>query len=190
MDTEFGEMPILETNRLLLRPMTVDDAGNVFAYASDPEVTRYLMWSPHKTIEDSLSFISSALDRYDCHQPAPCAIVLKTAEKVIGTCDYISWHPNHGRAEIGYALSRQYWGQGLMTEAVRETIAYGFRVKGVNRIQAMCEIPNAGSARVMEKAGMTFEGILREYMIQHGAFRDMKMYSILKKEWQTQTNSD
>jgi ribosomal-protein-alanine N-acetyltransferase len=54
----------------------------------------------------------------------------------------------------------------------------------------MCEIPNAGSARVMEKAGMTFEGILREYMIQHGAFRDMKMYSILKEEWQAQTDSD
>jgi ribosomal-protein-alanine N-acetyltransferase len=72
---------------------------------------------------------------------------------------------------------------GLMTEAVQEIIDYGFKVKDLNRIQAMCEIPNIGSARVMEKAGMSYEGILREYMIQHGEFRDMKLYAITRKDW-------
>lgn len=182
MDKNFGRLPVLQTERLLLRRLTFDDAEDVFAYASDPEVTRYLMWLPHQSIADSLTFITTALERYKTGLTAPWAIVLTAENKVIGTCDYIHWWPDHGRAEIGYALSRDYWGRGLMTEAVKEIIAYGFEVKGVNRIQAMCEIANIGSARVMEKAGMSFEGILREYMMQHDQLRDMKLYAILGKD--------
>lgn len=184
MHDEFGELPALETARLQLRKLRREDAADVFAYASDPEVTKYLMWSPHRTIEDSRAFIATALLQYNRKLVGPWAIVHRQDRKVIGTCDFISWHPEHGRAEIGYALSRVYWNRGLMTEAVREIIAYGFRVKRLNRIQALCEIPNLGSARVMEKAGMTFEGILRQYMIQHRAPRDMKIYAMLREEWQ------
>jgi ribosomal-protein-alanine N-acetyltransferase len=185
MDTEFGDMPVLETARLRLRRLTYDDAEDMFAYASDPEVTRYLMWLPSRSIEESLEFIMTAVERYRNRQPAPWGMELKTEGRIIGTCDYIHWWPAHERAEIGYALSRQYWGQGLMTEAVREIIDYGFRVKGINRIQAMCEIPNIGSARVMEKSGMIYEGILREYMVQRGELRSMKLYAIIKKDRQT-----
>lgn len=184
MDTEFGPLPTLETERLRLRKLTPDDAADVFDYAADSQVTKYLMWSPHRSIDDSLEFINAAIERYRKRRPAPWAMVLKSEKKVIGTCDFISWRPDHGRSEIGYALARKYWSRGLMTEGVREIIAYGFRQKGINRIQALCEIPNIGSARVLEKVGMTYEGILREYMIQHGAYRDMKMYAILKKDWE------
>ena len=71
-----------------------------------------------------------------------------------------------------------------MTEAVRAMISFGFDIKGLNRIQAMCEIPNVGSARVMEKCGMLYEGTLRQYMVQNDSFRDMKMYAILREDWQ------
>jgi len=180
---EFGEMPRLETERLVLRKLTMGDVEDIFAYASDAEVTRYLMWEPHATLYDSRVFVTSALARYQCLSPAPWGIELKETRRIIGTCDFISWIWPHARAEIGYALARAYWGRGIMTEAVREMIDYGFRVRGLNRIQAMCEIPNVGSARVMEKAGMTYEGILRQYMIQHDNFRDMKMYAILRRDW-------
>ncbi len=183
MENRIWIMPVLETERLLLRRLTLQDAHDVFSYASDPEMTRYLMWSPHKSIDDSLTFIASAIDRYEQRQPGPWGIVLKETQTIIGTCDYIHWRPEHGRGEIGYALNRQHWGRGLMTEAVREIIAYGFREKGLNRIQAMCEIPNVASARVMEKAGMTFEGILRQYMVQRDKFRDMKIYAILREDF-------
>jgi ribosomal-protein-alanine N-acetyltransferase len=183
MDAEFGDLPELETARLCLRRLTYDDAEDMFAYASDPEVTKHLMWLPSKSVEESLEFIMSAIERYRKRQPAPWGMELKTEGKIIGTCDYIHWWPVHKRAEIGYAMSRLYWGMGLMTEAVQEIIDYGFKVKDLNRIQAMCEIPNIGSARVMEKAGMSYEGILREYMIQHGEFRDMKLYAITRKDW-------
>jgi ribosomal-protein-alanine N-acetyltransferase len=181
-DGIFGDLPQLETQRLILRKLTPGDASDIFDYASDPEVTKYLLWNTHQTVSDSLAFVSAALARYDTGAPAPWGIVLKNEGKIIGTCDYISVRETHSRAEIGYALSRKYWGRGIMTEAVRKVIDYGFRVKNFNRIQAVCDVPNIGSARVLEKAGMTFEGILREYMIHNGA-RSVKMYSILKNEW-------
>lgn len=182
-DGIFGDLPQLETERLILRKLTPDDASDVFAYASDPEVTKYLLWNTHRTISDSLAFISAALARYQTGAPAPWGVVLKDEGKIIGTCDYISCNDTHRRAEIGYALARPCWGRGIMTEAVRKILDYGFRVKNFNRIQAMCDVPNIGSARVMEKAGMIYEGILREYMIQHDSARSVKVYSILKGEW-------
>jgi ribosomal-protein-alanine N-acetyltransferase len=158
----------------------------MFIYASDPEVTRYLIWSPHKSVVNSLEFIESALELYRRRRPAPLGIELKATRKIVGTCDFIRWWPEHWRSEIGYALARQYWGQGLMTEAVSALIKYGFETKGINRIQAMAELPNIGSTRVMEKAGMAYEGILRQYMIQHEQFRDMKIYAILRQDWDKQ----
>jgi ribosomal-protein-alanine N-acetyltransferase len=183
MDETFGDLPVLETPRLRLRKLTLTDADDVFAYASDPEVTRYMLWSPHASIEDSGKFIKVAIERYNKGMVAPWGIEHKGDRKIIGTCDFISWFPEHSRTEIGYALSRSYWGRGIMTEAVTHIIACGFGRKNVNRIQAMCEIPNVGSARVMEKSGMVFEGILRQYMQNRGACRDVKMYAILKEDW-------
>jgi len=183
MHDSFGDLPVLDTPRLRLRKLTLDDADDVFAYASDPEITRYMLWSPHVSIQDSRKFINISIERYKKGLVAPWGIEHKGDRKIIGTCDFISWFPEHARAEIGYALSRLYWGRGIMTEVVTHVIAYGFGQKDVNRIQAMCEIPNVGSARVMEKSGMAFEGILRQYMHHKGAFRDVKMYAILIEEW-------
>jgi ribosomal-protein-alanine N-acetyltransferase len=91
--------------------------------------------------------------------------------------------PQHARAELGYAIGRAWWGQGLMTEAVVEAIRYGFEELGLNRIEARCLTYNIGSARVMEKAGMTYEGTIREQVFYKGSFDDLKLYSILRREW-------
>ncbi len=183
IDNIIGDLPRLETRRLILRKLTADDADDIFVYASDPEVTRYLVWEPHRTISDSRDFVRAALARYEAGIVAPWGIELKGARRLVGTCDYISLSVDHARAEIGYAISRTYWGRGLMTEAVRKIIAYGFDIKKFNRIQAVCEVPNVASARVLEKAGMTFEGVLRQYLIQRSSPRDVKMYAILRNDW-------
>jgi ribosomal-protein-alanine N-acetyltransferase len=94
--------------------------------------------------------------------------------------------PKHSRAEIGYVIGRKYWGEGLMTEAVKEVIRFGFERMNLNRIQATCFPENIGSYRVMEKAGMKFEGTLREQMFIKGRFQDLKLYSILRKEYYEQ----
>jgi ribosomal-protein-alanine N-acetyltransferase len=100
---------------------------------------------------------------------------------LVGACGLVNWEAEHARAEVGFVLSREYWGRGLMSEAVRAILRFGFERMNLNRIEARCIAENAASARVMEKAGMVYEGTLcqREYI--KGAYRDIKLYAILKK---------
>ncbi len=177
------ELPTLETERLLLRKMSLDDAEAVLAYASDPEVTRYVIWETHRSREDSESFLRSVVGSYENAEEATWGIVYKGDRRFVGGCGIVGWDPDHARAEMGYVLSREYWGRGLMPEAVRAMIRFGFERMGLNRIEARCIAENAASARVMEKAGMAYEGTLRQREFIKGAYRDMKVYSILRSEF-------
>lgn len=179
----FSDLPQLETERLLLRKMRTEDAEDLFEYASDPDVARYTTWTPHGSVEDSKAYLRRARDLYAAREVAEWGLVYKADGKFIGTCGFVDWLPYHARAEVGYAMSRRYWGQGIMTEAVREVIRFGFEVMMLNRVEARCMIENVGSARVLEKCGMRYEGILREHMYSKGRYDDLKMYSILRREW-------
>ena len=180
----FADLPELETERLLLRKMRLEDAEAMFAYASDPEVTRYVLWDTHRSIEDSESFLRQATAGYARGDFGGWGIVLKDDGAFVGTCGVdVGYAPEHARAELGYVLSREHWGRGLMPEAVRAVIRFGFDRMGLNRMEARCIAENTASARVMEKAGMTYEGTLREREFIKGAYRDMKLYSILRREY-------
>jgi len=126
------------------------------------------------------------LRRYENNEVSEWGIVYKENNKFIGTCGYVLWVPVHSLAEIAIALSGEYWGKGLMTEAVKEVIKYGFEKMNLNRIYARCFMENIGSQKVLEKVGMKFEGILREQMFIKSKFSDMKIYSILRKEYHEQ----
>ena len=178
----FSNFPTLETKRLILRKLRLEDAKDVFEYASDSEITKYVTWEPHRSIEDSINLIKFTHERYEKREGIIWGIVCKENKKVIGTCD-ISPAIKHFRAEIAYAISRDYWGKGLMTEAVKEVIKFGFEKMNLNRIQAMCIPENIGSYGVMEKVGMKYEGLIREYMYIKGKFQDLKLYSILRIEY-------
>ncbi len=108
---------------------------------------------------------------------------------MIGTIDFVSWNQHHGNAEIGYALSRDYWGKGICTEAAKEIIAFGFERMDLMRIQAKCMVDNIGSAKVMEKVGMTYEGTLRKAMKIKQEHVDLNVYSILLEEYQGSGNA-
>ncbi len=185
--TKVGEilkdLPTLETDRLILRKMKPDDAEAVFAYASDPEVTCYVIWETHCTIEDSRAFLDLVLSKYESGGEPEWGIVYKGDHRFVGTCGIVSWEPYHARAELGYTLSRDYWGRGLMAEAVGAMISFGFREMNLNRIEARCIAENSASARVMEKAGMLYEGTLRQRELIKGEHRDIKVYSILRGEF-------
>ena len=182
-DRPFEDLPELETERLLLRKMRLDDARAMFAYASDPEVTRYVLFETHRSIEDSQAFLRLVVEGYERGDFGGWGVVLKDSGAFIGTCGVdVGYAPEHARAELGYVLSREHWGKGLVPEAVRAVIRFGFGRMELNRIQARCIAENTASARVMEKAGMTYEGTLREYQLIKGAYRDMKFYSILRRE--------
>ena len=177
------DLPTLETDRLILRKMTPDDAEAMFAYASDPEVTRYVTWETHRSIEDSRSFLELALGKYESGEEPDWGIVYKGDHRFVGACGIVGWVTEHARAEVGFVLSREYWGRGLMSEAVRTMLSFGFERMGLNRIEARCVAENVASARVMEKAGMTHEGTLRQREYIKRAYRDMEIYSILSNEF-------
>lgn len=183
VEDAFGNLPMIETERLILRKMALDDAQDLFEYASDPEVTEFVVWETHKSIEDSMKYLRFKIEQYEKKDVSEWGIEFKENKKFIGTCGFIMWNTFSSRAEIGYALSKKYWNRGLTTEAIRGVIDFGFRKMELNRIEARCMIGNDASERVMVKVGMKYEGFLREQMFVKGVFKDLKIYSILKSEY-------
>jgi ribosomal-protein-alanine N-acetyltransferase len=178
----YSNLPILETKRTILRKMNEEDEDDMFRYCSDEEVSRYTTWYKHNTIVDTRIFINKILEEYRNNQVAPWGIQDKATGKLIGTCGFVYWNITHSRAELAYALSREFWNQGYMTEIVKRLIDFGFSEMGLIRIEARCLLDNLGSARVMEKSGMQLEGTMRKQMFAKGIHQDLKMYSIIKRD--------
>src|SRR5438093_12140577 len=126
------DIPRIETPRLVLRKLTPEDAAEMFAYASDPEVAATTTWEAHQSMGDSQVFLRQVQYWYDSGAPGPWGIVLKSAGRLIGTIG-LTVTRHHFRAELGYAVGRPWWGQGLTTEAARAVIHYGFDELGLNR---------------------------------------------------------
>jgi [ribosomal protein S5]-alanine N-acetyltransferase len=173
--------PVVETERLVLRPARPDDAEAIFeSYAADEEVTRYLVWRPHRSAEETREFLRGAVAIRADGTHINWAIAIKPDDRVRGM---ISFRRDGFKADVGYVLGRQFWGRGYMTEALGAVVAYGFSLPGLYRIWALCDVDNLASARVMEKAGMTFEGVLRRYVLHPNLSdepRDARCYSIVR----------
>ncbi len=156
---------ILRTDRLLLRPPEPSDAEAIYdAYATDSEVTRFVLWRPHKRVEETRAFLKEAARAWDGGRRFPWVILLRDAaeDSLIGMVELrLAGH----RADLGYVLARDAWGRGYMTEALRAVLETAFAVRDVRRVAAYCHVENVGSARVMEKAGMEREGLLRSYAL-------------------------
>lgn len=185
MEDVFNALPVLETNRLKLRKITLEDAEDMYYYCSNEEVPKYASWNPHKTITETKEAIERVLIQWNNKSLVHWGIEYKENNRLIGTIEFATWDRQHKIAEIGYALSPDYWGKGIATEAARKVIKFGFTNMDLVRIQAKCYLENIGSARVMEKAEMSFEGIIRKGLFIKGRHQDLKMYSILKDEFQS-----
>ncbi len=175
----FEQYPVLETERLVLRPRTMADKDDIFEYASDPEITRYVIWPTHRSVEDTIAFLESAPKSFANRESIGFAIELKESGKMIGDCAFHHIEPKHHRTEFGYVLNRNYWGKGYMTEAVREMIRFAFEEMGMHRVAATCDFDNVRSAAVMERCGMKLEGILRDFELRRGRFVTIKTYAIV-----------
>ena len=178
----FSHLPTLETKRLLLRPMRLSDAKDLFDYASDPQVSRHVLWETHQSIAQSRAMLRGALWQYRRGMPSSFAIALKESGRMIGTIGFMWVNTDHLSAEVGYSLSRAYWNQGLMTEALRRIIEYGFEELKLNRIEAQHETDNPASGRVMAHVGMRYEGTLRQRVKNKGRFADVALYAILRTD--------
>ncbi|MDR0898632.1 MAG: GNAT family N-acetyltransferase [Oscillospiraceae bacterium] len=178
----FSHLPELSTQRLLLRRMTMADAADVYAYSRDPEVSRHVLWDAHRSISESRAYLRYILRQYRMSEPSSWGIIHKETGRLIGTIGFMWWNHEYRSAEVGYSLSRAYWNQGLMTEALRAILRFGFDEMGLHRIEAQHETSNPASGRVMQKVGMRLEGVLRGRLYNKGRFVDVSLYAILSSD--------
>lgn len=174
------KVPRLETERLILRTWEKRDAVELYEYASNPNVGPAAGWKPHSSVQESRAIIDQ-LFRVN----TTWAIVHKVTNRVIGS---IGLEPDRIRTniksrELGYSLSEDYWGEGIMTEAANKIISYAFDEMHLDVLMIRTSDINRRSQRVIEKCGFTYEGTLRRaYRIYDGTLRETRVYSILREE--------
>lgn len=175
---------IIETERLLLRPFLREDAPAMYRnWASDPEVTKYLTWPTHAHVGISEMVLSDWVSHYDELNYYQWAIVLKELDEPIGSISAVKVNDTAQWVEIGYCIGRNWWRQGVVTEALKAIIAFFFEEVNVGRIQARHDPRNANSGAVMSKSGMTYEGTLRRADRNNQGICDVAVYSILREEY-------
>ncbi len=173
----------IDTQRLVLRRFRREDAQDMYAaWASDPEVTRYLTWPPHADAGVTRMLLDDWAARYDDGGFFNWAIELKESGRVIGNISVVRLTEAIEEAEIGYCMGRAYWGRGIMPEALRAVMDHLFDTAGVRRIMAGHDVSNPRSGRVMEKAGMKREGILRGAGSNNRGICDVVVYGLLRSD--------
>lgn len=179
----FSSMPVIRTRRLTLRAARMSDAEDMYEYSRDPEVARHVLWDAHTSIHQTRAYIRYLIRQYRNGDPASFVIVISDTGKVVGTIGFMWIQRENRSAEVGYSLSRAYWNQGIMTEALQALLEFGFTKLNLNRIEAQHESDNPASGKVMLKAGMKMEGRLRQRIYNKGRFTDVDLYSILRQEF-------
>jgi [ribosomal protein S5]-alanine N-acetyltransferase len=172
--------PTLDTERLRLREITMDDTDGLFACFSNERVTRFYGQETLDNIEQAEAFVDFFANSYKEKRGIRWGIEVKELPGIIGTIGFNAWSPKHKRAEIGYEIQPEHWRKGYTLEAVSNVIQYGFNEMGLTRIGAIVFIDNEASNQLLAKAGFQREGILRQYMYQNGEAYDTYVYSILK----------
>ncbi|KZE69240.1 alanine acetyltransferase [Fictibacillus phosphorivorans] len=174
------KFPIIETERLILREVTLKDAEDMLTYLSDPDVVKHMGLEPYQTVEDVQSEIQWYQSIVKEGSGVRWGITLRNSGKVIGSCGFLNRAPKHFRAEVGFELSKQYWGKGIASEALEAVVKFGFKHMELERIEALIEPGNTSSQMLVEKTGFVREGLLRHYEYTCGKFDDLLIYSILK----------
>ncbi|RCX16183.1 ribosomal-protein-alanine N-acetyltransferase [Fontibacillus phaseoli] len=179
-----GEIPALESERLLLRRMEAEDALEMYRYWSDPEVVRYMNMPPFASTRDTLEMIDLLNGLAESEDALRWGIELKESGKLIGSCGFNVWElAGAYRGEIGYDLGREFWGHGYMSETLHIVLPYGYETMGLNRIEALVDPRNVASRALLQAFGFRKEGLLRDYQKTEEGFVDLLMYSLLKKEY-------
>ena len=177
----FNPFPNLETERLLLRRVDTNDIKEIFALRSNPETMKYIPRPLLKTDEDALEHIAMIDTKIETNEGINWAITLKDNPKLIGVIGHYRIKPEHYRAEIGYMLVPEFHGKGIVSEALKEVVNYGFKIMKLHSIEAIIDPENHGSAKVLEKNGFVKEAHLKENKFFEGRFLDTVIYSILNK---------
>ena len=175
--------PVLTTERLTLREPLLADAADYYIVGRDPEVQRYnapIM----QNVGEAEALIEEVRAEYSKQEGISWAVTLNNSDTVLGLFGFYHWSHNHRRAEVGYALTRAWWGQGIGTEAVRAMIRFGFEEMNLHRVYAGTIADNHESVRMLEKIGFLLEGTKRESSWEDdGTIHDSAMYGLLRREF-------
>lgn len=176
----------LESSRLILRRFVPGDAPAMFTnWASDPEVTKFLTWPPHKDVAVTHAYIEDVrLPGYGSLSCYEWVIELKNSNQIIGSIGAVSCNEAVGSVHIGYCLGRTWWRQGIMSEALRTVMEFFFTRVGVNKVESRHDPKNPNSGRVMVACGMKYEGTIRWSDINNQGICDAAWYGILRSEYQ------
>lgn len=174
----------LETERLLLRDFRLEDEADIYEYASDPEVARFVDWGP-----SDISIVRANLQRRVKDQETwprdsiEVAVELRNNGRLIGILRITVLDHANRTADFGYIFNRRYWKNGYATEAARALLQLSFFKLNLHRIWATCDVRNRASSRVMEKLGMRREALFKKDVLQKGEWRDSYLYAVLADEW-------
>lgn len=171
----------LATQRLTLRRFEIEDAENAFYnWTNNDEVTKYLTWSTHSSVEDTEELLEKWIGKYDLKDFYQWAIELNDLEQPIGTISAVHVDDEIDAVEIGYCIGEEFWNKGYTSEALREVIRFFIMEVGATRVAARCDARNSVSAKVMESAGMEYEGTLRQSAKNNQGVCDMLYYSKIR----------
>jgi [ribosomal protein S5]-alanine N-acetyltransferase len=179
LQPDFYPFPVLQTPRLVLRRITLQDAEALYELRRDKEMMQHIARPVASGVEDVHRLIEIMEAATVGNNAISWAITFKAEDKLIGTIGFVRMQKEDYRGEIGYMLARPYQGKGLMGEAVQEVIRYGFIVIGFHSIEAVIAPQNTASARVLQKAGFVQEALFRENLFFEGKFLDSAVYSLL-----------
>jgi len=176
--------PVLKTERLLLRALTPRDAAAVFAIRGDPEVARHNIGAPYIDLMEARRMISAARRQFRAQTEIHWGLALRDApQSLIGLCCFNVLDPIDRRGSLGYDLNRAFWGHGLMREAVRAVIDFGFEQLDLHRIEAEIGAPNERSYRLLRALDFQQEGLQKDRYFEYGAFHDLALFGLLRPDW-------
>jgi ribosomal-protein-alanine N-acetyltransferase len=166
---------------LRLRALRSKDATSLLAHLAEPLIIEHTSYPVQSlaSVEVLIERCQGYADRSFCKW----ALARASDDAVIGTCGFNNWAPEHASAELAYDLAPQYWGQGLMSDAVGVALNWAFKTAGFNRVHAVVMVSNLRSSRLLDRCGFRQEGILRSYRIARGVPHDFWMYTLLKADW-------
>ena len=176
-------LPTIDANRIRLRIISEADTDAFYAIYSNPEVMRYWSTPPLADRQAAVNLIARIQEDLNRRVILKWGIALRTDNQLIGSLTLFNLDFNHRRAEVGYALGREHWGQGYMNEALQALLAYAFETLDLHRIEADIDPRNTASIKTVERLGFKREGYLRERWQTNGEIQDAFFYGLLRHEW-------
>lgn len=176
-------IPTIETQRVRLRALTLEDAEDMHPIYSDKATMEYWGVAPTTNIAATRQLLIRDLQAVEKGQALFWAIVLIESDRVIGKCTLWQFSERNLRAEVGYVLRREYWRRGLMTDALRAMLDYAFSTLGLHRLEADTDDNNVASLALLEKLGFEREGFFRDRWLVSGNWQHSVMLGLLKPDW-------